>query len=568
MKRTMSSIGGSYAFGPFVLDVSERQLFRSGKEIPLTPKTFETLRTLVMHGGHVLSKQDLLSAVWPDTVVEENNLSQHISLLRKLLHQDDGQEFIATVPKLGYRFTAEVRELTAEPRSPVVSIDPERPPETRYARNGDVNIAYQLLGDGPIDLVFVMGWVSHLEYFWKEPYFARFLRRLASFSRLILFDKRGTGLSDRVPISHLPTLEERMADVRAVLDAANSPRAVLCGVSEGGPMSAVFAATYPEMTLALVMFGTYARRLRAEGYPWGVSHEEHHAFLREIEASWGGPVGLDTRAPSLAGDAAFREWWATYLRMSASPGAAVAMTTMNAQIDVRNVLPSVRVPALVLHRTGDMCLRVEEGRYVASRIPGARFVELPGIDHLPFVGDQEAIIEEIEKFLNSLTIQPGQDRVLATVLLLTKRSHSLPEVWEQFETCVQREVQWFGGSTLVKPSLAASFDGPARALRCAAVLLAHASRMDLRVGIGVHTGECDRLPDGSLQGFAVDIAMQVAKHAGPGEALVSSTVRDLVAGSPFRFDYRTTLSSRSDFGDLRLFKVQGAAPAIIRSVAT
>ncbi len=239
----------------------------------------------------------------------------------------------------------------------------------RYARSGEVNIAYQVIGDGPLDLVFVMGWVSHLEYFWNEPSFARFLRRLASFGRLILFDKRGTGLSDAVPVAELPTLDERLDDLRAVMDAAGSSRAVLVGVSEGGPLCSLFAATYPEKTEALIMFGSYARRMRDADYPWGPTREERDAFLETIVREWGGPVGLDTRGPSRLDDPAFREWWASYLRMGASPGAAVALTRMNAEIDVRDLLPSIQVPTLVLHRTGDQCLKVEEGRYLASRIP-------------------------------------------------------------------------------------------------------------------------------------------------------------------------------------------------------
>ena len=271
-----------------------------------------------------------------------------------------------------------------------------------YARSGDVNIAYQVIGDAPLDLVFVMGWVSHLEYFWREPSFARFLLRLASFSRLILFDKRGTGLSDRVPINQLPTLEQRMDDVRAVMDAVGSERAALCGVSEGGPMCSLFAATYPEKTLALVMIGTYAKRIRDAEYPWGPTAEQREQFFEVMRKQWGGPVGIDERAPSVASDPQFRDWWATYLRMGASPGAAVALTQMNAEIDVRNVLPSIRVPSLVIHRTEDQCLKVEEGRFVADRIPGAKFVELPGDDHLPFVGDQDAILDEVEEFLTGV----------------------------------------------------------------------------------------------------------------------------------------------------------------------
>ena len=231
-------------------------------------------------------------------------------------------------------------------------------PRVRYAHSGNVNIAYQVVGSGPVDLVFVMGWVSHLEYFWNEPSFARFLTRLSSIARLILFDKRGTGLSDAVPVSQLPSLELRLDDVRAVMEAAGSERAVLLGVSEGGPLCSLFAATYPEKTEALIMIGSYARRLWDVDYPWGPTREERDAFCDALLAEWGGPVGIEIRGPSKASDPAFREWWASYLRMGASPGAAVALTRMNADIDIRNVLPTIRVPTLVLHRRGDRCLKI------------------------------------------------------------------------------------------------------------------------------------------------------------------------------------------------------------------
>jgi DNA-binding winged helix-turn-helix (wHTH) protein/pimeloyl-ACP methyl ester carboxylesterase len=412
-----------YVFGLFRLDIKERVLFGERGVVPLTPKAFDTLFVLVENFGHIISKEELMEKVWPDAFVEENNLAQNISLLRKILAEEGGsrQKFIETVPKRGYRFVADVREVsegdtdlivrertrtrilveeeTGEPDDlnvsaqepqatrPMMELPPavhtpelvrafefplERPPETMYARSGDLNIAYQVIGDAPLDLVFVMGWVSHLEYFWREPSFARFLLRLASFSRLILFDKRGTGLSDRVPINELPTLEQRMDDVRAVMDAVGSERAALCGVSEGGPLCSLFAATYPEKTIALVMIGTYAKRIRDAEYPWAPTAEERAHFFEEIRAHWGGPVGIEERAPTMADDPQFREWWATYLRMGASPGAALALTQMNAEIDVRHVLPSVHVPTLVLHRAQDQCLKVEEGRYVAERIPGAR----------------------------------------------------------------------------------------------------------------------------------------------------------------------------------------------------
>ena len=280
--------------------------------------------------------------------------------------------------------------------------DDLQPSGIRYAQSGEVNIAWQTIGEGPIDIVFVMGWVSHLDWFWKDPSFAKFLKQLAVFSRVILFDKRGTGLSDRVPVDQLPDLETRMDDVRAVMEAAGSEKAVLCGVSEGGPLCALFAATHPSETSGLVMLGSYARRLWAEDYPWGPTAEQRDKFLQIISRDWGGPVGIEERAPSMASDPEFRSWWANYLRMGASPGAAVALTKMNAEIDVRPILPTIQVPTLVVHRSEDRCLLVEEGRHLAERIPGAKFVELPGDDHLPFVGDAKSIVDEIEHFLTQM----------------------------------------------------------------------------------------------------------------------------------------------------------------------
>lgn len=525
----------AYLFGPFQLDVRERMLRRDGKALAMAPKTFELLCLLVESAGQALSKEKLLALMWPDTFVEEANLTQHVSLLRKAL---EGASYIETVPKFGYRFTAAVTSakplldatLSLAPQASASAAETERSPDTLYARSGDVNIAYQVLGNGPIDLVFVMGWVSHLEYFWAEPAFARFLRRLASFSRLILFDKRGTGLSDRVPLNALPTLEQRMEDVHAVMDAVGCERAAICGVSEGGPMSALFAATYPDRTIALTMIGTYARRLRDVDYPWGPTIEQREAYSEEIERNWGGPVGIEERAPSMAKDPAFRKWWATYLRMGASPGAARALTKMNAEIDVRNVLPSVRVPSLILHRSGDRCLKVEEGRYVASLIPRSRFVELPGDDHLPFAGDQGAILDEIEAFLSGVSHEDDPERVLATVLFL--KSDDMARVQLQ----IDRELQWYRGAPLGGgEGPLASFDGPARAIKCASAIQEFAKRIGVTIRAGLHTGECDRLADGGLGGFAVKIAARVLTFAGEGEVIVSSPVKDLVAGSGITF---------------------------------
>lgn len=437
-------------------------------------------------------------------------------------------------------------------------------PVTRYARSGDVNIAYQVVGEAPLDLVFVMGWVSHLDYFWEEPGFARFLTRLASFSRLILFDKRGTGLSDPVPINELPTLEQRMDDVRAVMDAVGSPHAALLGVSEGGPLCALFGATYPERTSALVIYGSYARRTRTPDYPWGPTEREHREFLQRIRTEWGGPVGLAERAPSRITDQRFVEWWTTYLTRSASPGAVYALTTMNAQIDVRHVLPTIRVPTLVIHRRGDRTLPVEGARYIASQISGAKLVELLGDDHLPWVGDQDAILDEIEEFVTGVRRGPEPDRTLATVLFTdivasTERAAAVGdrrwrELLEGHHAAIRRELERYRGREVdtAGDAFLAVFDGPARAIRCAAASVGAVRALGLEIRAGVHTGEVEMMGT-NVGGIAVHIGARVAALAGPGEVLVSSTVKDLVAGSGIAFDDRGAHTLKGVPGEWRVF---------------
>jgi pimeloyl-ACP methyl ester carboxylesterase len=423
-------------------------------------------------------------------------------------------------------------------------------PETKYALSGDVNIAYQVMGEGPLDLVFVMGWVSHLDYYWEQPLFARFLRRLASFSRLILFDKRGTGLSDRVALHELPTLEQRMDDVRAVMDAVGSERAALMGVSEGGPMCLLFAATYPERTAALVLNGAYAKRLWAEDYPFGERTEVYEAFLEDIRENWGGPVGLERRAPSLIDDEHFRNWWATYLRMSASPGAAYALTRMNSEIDVRHALSVINVPTLIIHRTGDRSLPIEGARYMAERIPRAELIELSGDDHLPFVGEQDEILDDVEEFLTGIRRPPAPARVLTTVLFTdivgsTERAVALGDrrwrdLLEMHNAAIRRELALYRGEEIDTAGdgfFASGFDGPARAIRCGCAIRDAVASLSLGIRVGVHTGECD-VVDGKLSGLAVVIGARVAAQAEPGEVLVSGTVRDLVAGSGIEFEPR------------------------------
>ncbi len=406
-----------------------------------------------------------------------------------------------------------------------------------------MNIAYQIIGSGPIDLVFVMGWVSNIDQFWTEPSFARFLHRLASFSRLIVFDKRGTGLSDRVPVAELPTLEERMDDVRAVMDAAESPRAALVGLSEGGPLCLLFAATYPERTDAVVMIGGYARRLRTAEHTVGVeTREEVARILERIPQEWGGSFGLARRAPSVMSDERFVRWWGGYLRSSASPAAAVALTRMNAEIDVQHVLPAIRVPVLVVHRRGDRAVPAAAGKLVADRIPSARYVEVAGDDHLPFVGDQDTILDEIQQFLTGERAVSDSDRVLVTVLRtdLADPAGTATRLGDRewrdalaaLEAIARRDVPEHRGREvhIRGGEIFATFDGPARAVRCASSIIAGGRRLGLAVRAALHTGECTVSGD-EVSGVAVEIAARALGYAGPGDVIVSSTVRDLVAGS-------------------------------------
>lgn len=575
-----------YTFGKFRIDAIEKCLFESSKIISITPKAFDCLLLLVENRGHILSKEEILETVWQGAFVEENNLAQNISILRKII----GEDLIETVPRRGYRFVGNVNLADDVPTQTIIrekirariiyddeeadslpsSINqiikqfpatnrlaalPVHKPETKYVQNGDVNVAYQVVGNGDLDIVFVMGWISHLEYFWEEPHFAAFLNRLASFSRLILFDKRGTGLSDRVPLNQLPTLEQRMEDVHAVMNAVGSKKAVLIGVSEGGPMCSLFAATYPEKTIAMVMIGSYAKRIKDEEYPWGVSQADRESFFEYIGQNWGKPVGIEERAPSLANDEIFRNWWATYLRMGASPGAAVALTKMNAEIDVRNVLPMIRVPTLIIHRKGDLCLKVEEGRFLAQEVKGCKYVELEGIDHLPFVGNQEEILDEIEEFLTGMRHSEEYDRVLATALCAKINNWQILD--ENSQQMIFKQIELFKGQKISfeDGKISAIFDGPARAVRCANAVSESINRFGLQTQAGLHTGECDIFGE-KVGGIAIQLAEKIADEAKFGEIFVSRTIKDLVAGSGLIFDEIGKKSFGEDLGDWRIFNVR------------
>jgi class 3 adenylate cyclase len=437
-------------------------------------------------------------------------------------------------------------------------------PRTQYARSGKVNIAYQVVGEGLLDLVFVPGWVSHLELAWDDPERASFLRRLASFSRLIIFDKRGTGLSDRVPDDQLPTLEERMDDLRAVMDAVGSQRAALFGFSEGGSMSMLFAATYPERTAALVTFHCFAKRVWSSDYPWAPTPEARAKEYELVEREWGNLMDLSHYLPSKMNDAEFVRRQATYFRHSASPSAAVALLRMNTQIDVRAVLPAISAPTLVMHRTGDCDVNIEEGRWLAARIPGARFAEFSGDDHMPWIGDQDSILDEVEEFLTGVRPIHDIDRVLATVLftdIVGSTEHlarvgdkAWREMLDRHHAIARREFASFRGREIntAGDGFFATFDGPARGVRCAIGIQDAARRLGIAVRAGLHTGEVELHGD-DVAGMAVHIGARVAALADAGETLVSSTLKDLVSGSGLRFQDRGTRVLKGIPGEWRLY---------------
>jgi pimeloyl-ACP methyl ester carboxylesterase len=423
------------------------------------------------------------------------------------------------------------------------------PPQVRYAAAGDASIGYQVIGEGPVDLVWITGMWSSIEVMWEEPTLAAFLQRLASFSRLILFDRRGCGVSDRGGDVVTPTLEERVEDVLAVLDAVGSQRAALFGFSEGGNLAALFAATQPERTSRVILYGAVARFLRDDDHPWGLlNSDEADAFVEAVHEGWGQPNERDVRmwAPSMAGNERFTQWYAKWRRNALSRNAVVPFLRASLTYDLVDVYPVVRVPALVLHRRDDVLVPLRQGRWIAERLPDAELVELPGRDHWPFVGDAEAVLAEVERFLVGPATEPPSTRKLLSLVVVdvigaTEGPAAVgDEAWRALLAAYRWDIDdhltRFGGErvTSLGDGCRAVFDGPARAIRAAVALADAASRLGLGVRVGVHCGECE-VAGGDVQGVAAHLATRIAALAATGEVLVSGTVRDLVAGSGIRF---------------------------------
>jgi pimeloyl-ACP methyl ester carboxylesterase len=436
--------------------------------------------------------------------------------------------------------------------------------ETRYADSDGVSIAYQVHGGGPLDLVFVPGFVSHVELYWEDPAPARFLRRLSSFARIVIYDKRGQGLSDRV--GGPPTLEQSMDDLEAVIAAAGCERPAIFGVSEGGPMSLLFAATHPDRVSSLVLYGAFARMLKAPDFPQGIPPDGLERWAEIVRRDWGSAVGVDLWSPTAVGDRDFERWWSRLLRYGTSPAGAVALMDLYKEIDVRSVLPAIDVPTLILQRRDDRIARVGQGRYMAETIPGARYVELEGGDHLPVTGDTDALLDEIEEFLVGSRRGSEPERALATILFTdivgsTEKAAALGDrswrqLLERHDAAVRHQLGLYRGREVktMGDGFLATFDGPARAIRCAAAVQEEVAGLGVEVRAGIHTGEVELIGD-DVGGMAVNIGARIGALAGPGEVLVSSTVRELVVGSGLEFADRGVQTLKGAPGEWRLFAV-------------
>lgn len=559
-----------YAFDQFTIDTDAFEIRRDGELLSVEPQVLELLMLLVKHHDRVLSKDELFAQIWRERVVSDTTLSSRIKSARRLLGDDGSrQRYIRTVYGRGFRFVREptVRPYLQEPASLPAELEhagrfPRRHddataaatsrPRTRYAKSGDVHVAYQLFGDGPVDLVLVPGFVSHIDHYWDDPRLAHWLNELGGFARVAMFDKRGTGLSDQVP--DLPGMDERMDDVRAVMDAVGFERAAILGISEGGSLATLFSATHPGRCQALVVYGGFARFTS-----WFPTEESLQELYDYIESHWGTGISLPKFAPSMAGDPEFARWWGQFERLGANPGAATALMRMNSQIDLSDILSSIRVPTLIIHRGEDVLIDVEGGRTLARDIPNARYVELRGSDHLPWVGeDSPEITRAVRKFLLDAPDVDTVERVLATLLVLMVGSPTPLPLGHADERALRELLARYRGEAPIVESgcYLMTFDGPGRALQCAREIVASLGREGEPVRVGLHTGEVEiRL--GSIQGLAVQIATAIAQAAAAQEVLVSRTVNDLVAGSGVELIDAGARAVDGMPADWRLYRIGG-----------
>ena len=522
-------------FAGFTIDLSRLSLLRDDKPLYLRRQSFDVLRYLVEHPGRLIGKDELIEKVWPHALVTDDSLVQCVKDIRAAT-ADTAHRIIRTVPRRGYMFLPEVTGGAAQ--------DVPAPPmsRVRYAKSGDIHIAFQAWGEGPVDLIFAPGFVTHVESLWSEPGMARFLRAMGRFARVVMFDKRGTGMSDRV--DKMPGMDQRVDDVRAVMDAVKIKRAVIMGASEGGSLAAYFAATHPQRCQALVLYGAFAHFAA-----WIPDDEAFRHLIEYIDSSWGSGRSLPSFAPSMVGNAAFEKWWGRFERLGATPADAISLMHTNSQIDITDVLSTIHVPTLVIHRTNDVAVNVEGGRLMAARIPDARFIELPGVDHLPWVGDNsDKILRLIGEFVSSSMSAPVPDRVLATVLVLDMiaPSNALVRVLTPAQQdIVSHHLERFRGRQFrtIAHGMLALFDGPSRAIDSALAIQHALQQVGIAVRLSIHVGEVEQIGQDVL-GLAVDVAVGAVKHANVGEIVVSKTVKDLVAGANVSFEYIGTHASQ------------------------
>jgi pimeloyl-ACP methyl ester carboxylesterase/DNA-binding winged helix-turn-helix (wHTH) protein len=564
--------GAIFGFGEFELDRNLYELRCKGRSMKVERIPLDLLFLLVERRGHLVTRVEIQERIWGKGVFldADSAINSAVRKIRRALSDDpESPRFVVTVPTRGYRFAAEVREskleTSPEADANVGSSHILNPSPVKYTRCGDVHVAYRIFGDGPRDFVMIQGTLAHVELSWSSPSKQHLLERLTKFARVIIFDKRGQGLSDRVVAEQ--TLEERIDDVRAVMDAAGSERATIYGWSEGGPMSLMFAATYPERVNALVLYGTFAS---VKDPPWAATRKEWDEMLREWEVRWGEGILLRVNAPSMADDPAIKMWCGTMERASASPGSIVALMRANYEMDVRHILPTITVPTLVMHRTADALVPVAAGRYLAEHVPGAKYLEIPGTDHtVTDVPTEDFIADQIENFLMSAVYSTEHNRALTTVAILqidppdsgiaNNYGRQTTRLIEDSLAIVDSESMAFRGRRFRNDNtyFTGSFDGPARAIRFACSAREKLLALGLHLHVGIHTGECELLGN-EARGTAVDIAAWVASCAEADEILLSNTVKDLVAGSNLQFEDRGARNLEG-IGKWRLYQAKHQA---------
>jgi len=529
-----------YRFDGFSIDGDSFEIRRGDTRLEAQPQVIELLLLLIDNRDRVVTRDEIFARVWKNRVVSDTALSSRIKDARKLLGDDGSQQrYIRTIHGRGFRFCADLDDGSPQPPAggaAARSASAFVPPPTRYARSGPVHIAYQQFGSGPVDLVIVPGFVSHIDNYWARPDLLDWLQSLGRLARVVIFDKRGTGLSDSV--AELPGLDIRMDDVRAVMDAVGLEHAYIMGISEGGSLASLFAAMHPERCDGLILYGAFASFTS-----WYATGDELRGLFDYVEAAWGSGQSLPAFAPSVGGDPDYIEWWGKFERLGATPGAAIALMTMNSQIDITDILPSIRTPALVIHRTDDVLIDIDAGRLLGSAIPGATYVELTGKDHLPWVGNAERVLAAIEEFMKGSAAAAEPDTVLATILCVevdagaaADADASLPA---DIRAAIEHQLRLFRGREILLDGdfTLAAFDGPARSVHCALEILRRLTRFEFRCRAGVHIGEIPAT--GSDPGNAtLRAAREVCLLAQPGQVLVSRTITDLVAGSGIGFEAR------------------------------